>query len=247
MLLRALDREGGEGVVALQHLPERRVAEERDDDEVAQHGRGDRGDEELPQRPPARDAGEEDARERSPRQPEGPEEERPATYPRRAVGLEREGLSSAIQRMPFAHRSERSPTCRSRSTAAGRSASGVLGWPAPEDRDRPRARPRTDADRVRRTRERPRSLDPVEDPRPLHRHPGAGRCLVPVRRPRPRRRAVHQSRRRGDARRRDHRARHRRDRHLHATHPYTQTLLLASPVPDPERQAARRREYVRLT
>ncbi|GAA1419290.1 ATP-binding cassette domain-containing protein [Agrococcus citreus] len=31
------------------------------------------------------------------------------------------------------------------------------------------------------------------------------------------------------------------------THPYTQKLLLASPVPDPERQAARRREYMRLT
>lgn len=30
------------------------------------------------------------------------------------------------------------------------------------------------------------------------------------------------------------------------THPYTQRLLLASPVPDPERQAARRREYMRL-
>lgn len=118
---------------------------------------------------------------------------------------------------------------------------------AAADRHRPSPRPRAAADRVRRTGVGARPVDPGARPRPLHRHPGADRGGIPVHLPRPVGCAAHQP---------------PRGRHvpgeivehgqgkqvtMDPSHPYTKRLLMAAPVANPKRQAARRQVWLDLT
>ncbi len=92
--------------------------------------------------------------------------------------------------------------------ALGRSLPArVLGRPAPAHRHRPRARPVAQAGRAGRAGLGPRRLDPRPDPEPAARPAGEARPLLPLHRPRPRRRGPYEPPDRGDVSRQDRRKR----------------------------------------
>ena len=128
--------------------------------------------------------------------------------PMRAHGVDKEAIGKRVDELLTARRPRAEPRQPLPAT--------LLRRAAPAHRHRQGARPRAQADRPRRAGRRPRRVDPGrrhQPPRPAARR---AQPLLPVRRPRPRRRPPHRRSRRRDVPRADRRDRRRRLRVRHA-------------------------------
>ena len=110
----------------------------------------------------------------------------------------------------------------------------VLRRAAPAPRDRARPCRRAQGDRVRRACLGAGRVGAGAGHQPAHGPAGRVRPVVPVHRARPRRRRAHLPPRRGDVPRPDRRAGTAPRAVRPPQHPYTEALLSAVPVPDPD-------------